>query len=355
MISITLALVMCLCVAIPAFAEEYESNHSAYTLDGHTYDIWSSLYTRSPNTGAAWICESNYTNMPARYLGAKACLYNANGQVLKQMDMRYTTSSTYFMVASVDASSTGSIYSKGEVAVYNGSDYDVIPCPKTTVATGGVLSYAEFSEEEIQTAATYGVNANGETYGSSMFSEVNGCNPDLIAAVGDHGLSGYVRDEELNLRVHSPKEAKAFEENLPTTRTIPLYDLEGNVIDSFTVDNTNPLAEEMEQQMAVMQENHREMVVTAMRSRSVEYVPVVGENADGEEIVGYASKQDLDGPKVRNPDEAEIYMKNFAGMGYALPVYDTEGNVIGQFTVVGGKGLDGLLPQELPAWLQALR
>jgi len=352
MISIALALVMCLCAAIPAFAAEYESSHASYSVDGHTYDLWSSLYTRSPNTGAAWICESNYTNMPAKYLGAKARVYDENNQLLKQTDMNYTTSASYYMVASVDVSSTGKIYSKGEAAVYNGVDYDTLPCPKTEVVTGGIRSYAYFSEEAVQAAATYGVNDKGETYGSSMFSEVNGCNPDLISAVGNHGLSGYVRDDELNLRVSTPKEAKAFQENMPSTRTIPLYDLDGNVIDSFTVDNTNPLAEEMEQELSVMQEEHRQMVEAAIRSRNGEYVPVVGCTADGEPVEGYSGQRDLDGPEVHNPEEAEIYMKNFAGMGYSVPVYDIQGNVIGLFTVEGAKGLDALSQQELPAWLK---
>lgn len=357
MVSITLALVMCLGVAIPAFAAEYESNKLGFECNGFEYEFWSELYTRSPNTGSAWVCEKKYTNVPAHTIGARARVYDGNSQLLAQTDMMYNTRDIYFMVASVDVPGTGVIYSKGEVSIQTESSYtfQTLNCLPTKSVNGGAKSYANFSEEAIQTMATYGVNDKGETYGSSMFSERNGGNPDLISAVGNNGLSGYVRDDELNLPVNTPKEAKIFQENMPTTRTIPLYDLEGNVIDSFTVDNTNPVTEEMEQQMAVMQENHRQLVETAIRSRSKEYVPVLGYTEDGESVEGYASKQDLNGPKVRNPEEAEAYMKNYAGMGYTLPVYDARGNVIGQFTVQGAKGIEALNQQELPAWLQELK
>lgn len=354
MISVALALVMCLSVAIPVFAGDYESSKLPCTVNGRSYQYWSELMTRSPNTGLAWVSEANYnsTNLTAGCLGAKARVYDKNGNLLAESDMNYTTTAIYYMVAGVDVYSSDTIYSQGKVEIYNGVNYTKFDCPMTAKVPGGARSYAHLSEDVIETAAPYKVNAKGETYGSSMFSEKNGGNPDLISAVGNNGLSGYVRDDDLNFSVNTPMEALVFQKNMPSTRTIPLYDLEGNVIDSFTVDNTYTQSEELQQQLAAMDEKHQQVVKAAIRSRSEEYVPVVGYTADGEPVEGYASQQALDGPKVHNPEEAMMYMKNLAGIGYTVPVYDTEGNVIGQFTVQPAKGIESLSQQELPSWLR---
>lgn len=355
MVSITLALVMCLSVAIPAFAGDYESSKLSTEVAKRTYNYWSGLMTGSPNTGLAWVSEANYnsTDLTAGWLGAKARVYNSNGSLLAESDMNYTTSETYFMVSGVDVRSSNVIYSKGQVEIYTGTDYVTKDCPMTVKVSGGATKSAAYlSEKAIEVMATYAVNAKGETYGSSMFSEKNGGNPDLISAIGNNGLSGYVRDDELNFSVSTPIEALVFQKNMPSTRTIPLYDLEGNVIDSFTVDNTYTQSEELKQKLAAMEENHQQMVKASINSGSEDYVPVVGYTADGEPVEGYASQTALDGPKVHNPEEAVMYMQNLAGIGYTVPVYDADGDVIGGFTVQGSRVVPGTSLQEVAAQLR---
>ena len=64
----------------------------------------------------------------------------------------------------------------------------------------------------------YPVNDAGETYGSVLLADFVGEDPDLLAAVNQDGVSGYIRSDD---------------DTDTTTNSIPLYDQEGNVIGSF--------------------------------------------------------------------------------------------------------------------------
>lgn len=79
----------------------------------------------------------------------------------------------------------------------------------------------------------YGVNANGETFGSP----VGGSAPMLIPARSDEGELGYIRVSELDLKrniVRSSADADA-------TATIDVYQSDGEtVVGSMTVDKQTP-------------------------------------------------------------------------------------------------------------------
>jgi hypothetical protein len=82
----------------------------------------------------------------------------------------------------------------------------------------------------------YQVNKYGETYGPSIYAEILGEEPDLIAATGIDGTHGYVRFSDLEPfpPPRTPEEAVA--QNNPGVRMIPLYDKDGRtVIGQFEV------------------------------------------------------------------------------------------------------------------------
>ena len=72
----------------------------------------------------------------------------------------------------------------------------------------------------------YRRNSHGETYGpnAGIYVQLIGP-PDLIAAMGTHGESGYIRDSDADA---VPRDLP--EEECPHEFLIPLYDCEGNVI-----------------------------------------------------------------------------------------------------------------------------
>lgn len=75
----------------------------------------------------------------------------------------------------------------------------------------------------------YRRNSHGETYGpnAGIYVQLIGP-PDLIAAMGTHGESGYIRDSDADA---VPRDLP--EEECPHEFLIPLYDCEGNVIGEF--------------------------------------------------------------------------------------------------------------------------
>ena len=86
----------------------------------------------------------------------------------------------------------------------------------------------------------YPTNNQGETYGNAFGSSLVGHDPDLIAAKGTNGESGYIAMEDQNITVgKTPEEIMAYmnwqEENQVTGYLIPLYDQDHNVIGEFQV------------------------------------------------------------------------------------------------------------------------
>ena len=82
----------------------------------------------------------------------------------------------------------------------------------------------------------YPVNSKGETYGANTL----GYQPDLIAAVGDGNVEGYVRTTELEAVTVTGISA------VPSFHKIPLYDCEGNEIGTFTMTNGVMSASELQ-------------------------------------------------------------------------------------------------------------
>lgn len=83
--------------------------------------------------------------------------------------------------------------------------------------------------DEFLVNGEYPVNANGETYGSYSLRELVGYAPDLVRAVNEDGVQGYVRNTDKPMAALSGDESGAF---------IPLYDKDGNVIGTFGNINT---------------------------------------------------------------------------------------------------------------------
>lgn len=87
-------------------------------------------------------------------------------------------------------------------------------------------------------------NENGEIYGSEIFLDEIGVQPDLILAEGTNGEIGYVRAEDLNdSDVLTPAQAMSKMVNKEAD-IIPLYNSDGTtVIGSFMLEPTEDIVE----------------------------------------------------------------------------------------------------------------
>ncbi len=84
----------------------------------------------------------------------------------------------------------------------------------------------------------YPRNSKGETYGSdSLLSGFVGCAPDLIAAVGEDNVEGYIRErDEPGYELQKARDIEgymALRKANPGPQPIPLYNSEGTVIGTF--------------------------------------------------------------------------------------------------------------------------
>ena len=79
-------------------------------------------------------------------------------------------------------------------------------------------------------------NENGEIYGSELFLDEIGVQPDLILAEGTNGKVGYVRADDINDAEITTPEQAAEKMLSSKSREIPLYDSDGTtIIGSFSL------------------------------------------------------------------------------------------------------------------------
>lgn len=101
-------------------------------------------------------------------------------------------------------------------------------------AVSGLLDLTELPEGQ------YGV----VMYGTVRTAKLVGYKPDLIAAVGNGGVEGYVRMDDMRPNITSEADIEAYYEKLENDPDIPLYDMNGNVIGTFTIGGNEDLAPE---------------------------------------------------------------------------------------------------------------
>lgn len=90
-------------------------------------------------------------------------------------------------------------------------------------------------------------NVRGETYGTALMAEVVGEMPDLQAAIGTNDQEGYVRTSDLSHpKFETPQDALEWQKTQPDSYYIPLYDFQGNEIGSFLRERNNLTIAEME-------------------------------------------------------------------------------------------------------------
>ena len=214
----------------------------------------------------------------------------------------------------------------------------------------------------------YPANSRGETYGSALLAGYNDnymSSPVLLSAVGTGGVHGYVREADLNPYAATTQDAVAYMSKLEENRVLPLYDKEGKVIGTFVLDGSfisGTTAKELETAKASAAakpraETHKsvklpktEAELTALVKRSEANCPYQ-RNSKGETYgpvtifgsVGYepvwvtAISTDGDRGLVRTKD----FLLAEPG---ALPVYDLEGKVIGEFLIEESESLAGYEP-----------
>lgn len=239
MMSITLAAALFCGVGASAY---YESPIPEYYTGsyGKTYKVTSILYEDSSTSfrGSVWAQTNDSSSVPAGTIGCQAMLCDGeDGEAFYTGQWSYNTSQTYFhSVVTPRKSWSRSVFAKGFVDVGTGKDEVAPPSP----ARGSARSVSALMHTLTEDNA-YPVNEQGETYGSVLLADVTHEIPDLISAKSASGISGYIRHDDLRPANTSKEGLAAYYAALEMDNTIPLYDLCGNVIGSFEISENEEL------------------------------------------------------------------------------------------------------------------
>lgn len=346
-LSLFLTLVLCVVLCVPAFASEYESTHDSYS--GVTF--WATLYADYETSfrGSTWA--QSDTNLASKGVKVQARLYR-NGIVCRATNFT-DAEDTLCIVNTKSVSDDGEYYSQGLVEI-NGRQLPTYETSKFNKSRT-MLNLLETLDEN----GDYPVNSKGEAYGSAMLASVVGYEPDLISAIGTDNAEGYLRLEDMYRSIRNPKEVATNMETYYEYSVLPLYNSEGEVIGTFEVD-MNPVIsansmEEILQKIAdgmptplyepvELPQTKEELSTLVAKSPSKWAYPV--------NDAGLTYGLSYENGATYEPDLIRTFATN-GKIGYVrrieekkaaysdsintIPVYDLDGNTIGEFEFDEGK------------------
>lgn len=204
---------------------------------------------------------------------------------------------------------------------------------------------------ESQTAVTsYPVNRNGKTYGSYLDRASVGYAPDLISAIGENDIQGYVRKEDFAPDLRTVGEVEVWQAKVEENNMIPLYDLDENVIGEFALGTR---ADQDDNDPVIVKRIHDiagGVPAAASQAPELPYVPnAYPTNAKGETYGSYLDRHEFGYPPELisvigdNGNSGYVYTDQFRSTqeGDCLDVYDLNGNIVDTFSGIGSAGSKG--------------
>ena len=210
---------------------EKESTHKTVSAGSYSYDCYTTLYYGNASKGCLWAVEKNKKDAQA---ALKTYLYENDNLV---EEAGWSTSNSYIhLLDTKKRAVSGDIRVEGDYRFYHDNgDYTSGSAPVVRYSTSR-------SAAERMAVTSYPTNAKGETYGSYLDRNTVGQAPDLIAAMGENGVEGYIRLNDIAPELFTLEEIRQYQAQVDANPVIPLYDLDGKVIGSFVRGTTQDLA-----------------------------------------------------------------------------------------------------------------
>lgn len=78
----------------------------------------------------------------------------------------------------------------------------------------------------------YAANEKGQTYGEGPFPVGKNQEPDLIKAIGENGVEGYIKNSDVTPTFSSPEEALIHQKEVEKQgyQSVPLYESDGTTV-----------------------------------------------------------------------------------------------------------------------------
>lgn len=311
---------------------EKESTHKTVSVGDYSYDCYTTLYYGTSSKGCLWAVEKNKKDAQA-VLKTYLC---ENGKVVEESDWATSTAYIHFLDTKKHAVS-GDIEVKGSYMFY-------LPNGDYLSGSAPVVSYSTSRSAVARVPVTsYPTNAKGETYGSYLDEDTVGQAPDLIAAMGENDVEGYIRLNDIAPELRSYEEVRQYQAQVDANPVIPLYDLDGKVIGSFvrgtTQDHSNP------DPVVVQKLDEMTGGKSADFLPSAQPIPVKHDyptNANGESYGSYGDRDKYGYPPQLiavigdNDRSGYVRLSDFRAANrpanVVWDVYDLKGNVIDTFS-----------------------
>ena len=341
-LSAAMACALCVSAAGAAAVEplassgDKESAHKTVSAGSYSYDCYTLLYYGSSSRGSVWAVEKNKKDAPA---ALRVYLYE-NDEV--STSAGWSTSNDYIHYLNTRSRAvSGDLRVEGEYMLYhpNGSDYTSATAPK-------VYYTLNRSADDREAVSSYPVNSKGETYGSYLDRHTAGEAPELIAAVGEDDVHGYVRQEDFAPELETLEEMQRWQAQVDQDNLIPLYDQEGNEIGTYALGTSQ---EQAEVDPAVLAQLNALTDGNGADHLNVPLVPVVQTdayptNAQGQTYGSYLDREkygyapDLIKAKGDNGVSGYLPLQQFrSARSRVLNLLDLNGSVVDTFTIEDGE------------------
>lgn len=235
-IILALALVICMALSLPASAETYISSApKTITYGGVSYTVKITAVSRPSGTCGIQADFQVSQQVQAGTFGVRPRMYTGAGALYGTGDWMYNpapTSGIMFLTGTGQTFTSGLYYAQCDVHIFDAPASRYLLYSSNRTPNFYCPSLSKALEMEIEPMQ---VNQNGETYGSSYYSDSTETTPDLILAIGTNGEEGYIKridfEESNNITIEQVLEGVEFED-----KAIPLYEADGTtVIGEFNI------------------------------------------------------------------------------------------------------------------------
>lgn len=334
--------------------QEETSQTNTFSFSNQTFSVYTNAYHGGGVCNAAvWVLPDAY--VPAGTMTVQAFVLDHNKNVVRETKPIEQTKSNNYAVAQTNNGPFMPTCYFGGVVQLHGIEGQEKPRVPGLKYENEEFTYVFDTSGFIRDMSKLPTNNQGLTYGSMLDMDKD---PDLISAVGMNGNVGYAKRQQLCPTFYNAKAVERYNNQLEESDyRIPLYDLEGNQIDWFILDDfdeaeANPLVQKRIQEisssnMPVAQDmglgnSYADRLVESEFSGGL----VNGDfpkNAKGETFGNvynqYVAGYEPDYIACVGDNNVSGYMRysdHINPQSDSVDVYDMDGNVIGQFTFDSG-------------------
>ena len=246
-VSFLLAIVMAFSATVTCFADTATEPSYAGPYFGRTYKVYAELKCNGYRAYAKTsVIQTNGNDTPGGYIGAGAYLYNDNN-ILREVEKGYSNDQQGYFTIETDSWDKKDNYRCFGAGFFKTSNTNTHEDRIETHWTAFGTVYNNYTSPmqhdnidslysaQIDNNSSCIVTVDGKTYGTIVDRDTDNDLPDMIKAEGVNGNIGYIEQSAIVPDLSNTDSMQEVIDSGATGEYVPLYDIDGNVIDTFFV------------------------------------------------------------------------------------------------------------------------